>query len=242
MAKLVAIHQPNFFPWLGYFDKFARADVFVILDHVQFPKTKGNWGNRVQLLIGGQPRFVTMPIRRDYHGVRPFNEMLTSSDTPWRDDLIKTVRTNYGRAEHFARTFAIVEPLIRNSTDNLADYNLNAIRTLGENLNLDCGKLALSSQLSFTSQATDLLIDIVHAVGGDAYLSGNGASGYQEPEKYAPAGIELTYQPFQHPVYRQGRAATFTPGLSCLDAIFHCGFETVASWLQAAASGRRDAA
>lgn len=242
MAKLVAIHQPNFFPWLGYFDKIARADVFIVLDHVQYPKTKGTWGNRVQLLIGGQARFATMPVRRDYHGVRSSAEMRTSSDTPWREDLLKTLRANYGRAEHFARTFPIIEPLVLNPSDNLADYNLHAIRTLCVHLRLDVGKLVLSSPFGLTTQATDLLIDLVRAVGGDAYLSGNGATGYQDPEKYAQAGIDLIFQPFRHPVYPQGRVATFTPGLSCLDALFHCGFDAVASWLPTAAADLTNAA
>ncbi len=49
---IVAIHQPNFFPWLGYFDKIARCDHFVLLDHVQFQKTGGVWSNRVRMMVG----------------------------------------------------------------------------------------------------------------------------------------------------------------------------------------------
>ena len=98
---IVAIHQPNFFPWLGYFDKLARADVFIALDHVQFPKTQGNWGNRVQLLVGGKAKWTTVPIRRDYHGVRRFDEMLIADEEPWRKGMLQTLRTNYGKAAAF---------------------------------------------------------------------------------------------------------------------------------------------
>ena len=51
MDKIVAIHQPNFFPWLGYFDKINKSDIFIFLDDVQFPKKGGNWTNRVQLMV-----------------------------------------------------------------------------------------------------------------------------------------------------------------------------------------------
>jgi hypothetical protein len=62
---VVAIHQPNFLPWLGFFDKLARADVFVLLNSVQFPRTsKGTWINRVKLLVGGEARWATVPIVR----------------------------------------------------------------------------------------------------------------------------------------------------------------------------------
>lgn len=234
MSKLVAIHQPNFFPWLGYFCKLARADVFVMLDHVQFPKTKGNWSNRVQLLIGQKPRYVTMPICRDYQGVRRVNEMLVSSQGAWREDMVKTVRTNYGRAAHFSEVFSWVEPLILNPTNNLSAYNLNAIRCLAQNLQIDTDKIVLSSILGVQSHSTDLLIEVVRAVGGDQYLNGGGASGYLEPEKFPAAGLGLVLQSFQHPIYPQMGGAEFVPGLSCLDALFNCGFKTVAGWLNGA--------
>ena len=59
--RVVAIHQPNFLPWLGYFDKLARCDVFVLLDSVQFPKKSGTWMNRVQVLVSGEPAWITVP-------------------------------------------------------------------------------------------------------------------------------------------------------------------------------------
>jgi len=68
-GRVVAIHQPNFLPWLGYFDKLARADTFVLLDSVQFPKRNGTWMNRVKLLVGGEPGWITVPIVRAYHGL-----------------------------------------------------------------------------------------------------------------------------------------------------------------------------
>ena len=68
--RLVAIHQPNFLPWLGYFDKLARADVFILLDTVQFPKKAGSWMNRARLLVGGEPSWITVPVVRSYHGLR----------------------------------------------------------------------------------------------------------------------------------------------------------------------------
>ena len=67
-SKVVSIHQPNFFPWLGYFEKIVRSDYFIFLDNVQFPKKGGSWTNRVKLIVSGQPKWLTANINRQYHG------------------------------------------------------------------------------------------------------------------------------------------------------------------------------
>src|SRR4051812_7957475 len=114
---IVAIHQPNFFPWLGFFDKIARADVFVLLDDVQFPKKGGTWINRVQLVNNGHVLWATAPVRRDYSGVLNINAIKINDDEPWRDKLLRTLQTVYARAPHFRDGFAFVEPLVRYETD-----------------------------------------------------------------------------------------------------------------------------
>ncbi len=65
--SVIAIHQPNFFPWLGYFDKIARCETFILLDHVQIQKTGGTWSNRVKLLWAGKARWGTAPVKHMFH-------------------------------------------------------------------------------------------------------------------------------------------------------------------------------
>lgn len=223
--KVVAIHQPNFFPWLGYFNKIARADLFLVMDNVQFPRKGGTWMNRVRLLVGGQPTWVTLPVVRAYHGLRLVREMQIDNAAPWREKLIKTIRTNYARAPFFTEAFPVIAQAVSCPVGNLAEYNLSAISLLTALLGLDTNKLIPGSTLELEDvDSTDLLIAMVKAVGGTSYLCGGGAAGYQEDEKFAAARIELIYQDFQHPIYPQGDAQ-FVPGLSVIDALMHCGFE-----------------
>ncbi|MBD0370365.1 MAG: WbqC family protein [Pyrinomonadaceae bacterium] len=228
-SKIVAIHQPNFFPWLGYFNKIARSDLFILMDNAQFPKTGGNWSNRVRLMINGEPQWVTVPVVRAFHGVRSVRQTLINNNAPWRVKLIKTLKTNYNHAPFFESVFTGLEELINNPTDSLADYNTAAITSLAAALRIDSSKLVLGSSLQAEGSATDLLISMIKAVGGTAYLAGGGASGYQEDEKFAAAGIQLIRQDFQHPSYAQTNSREFVPGLSIIDALMNCGFEHAAA-------------
>lgn len=223
-GRVVAIHQPNFFPWLGYFNKIAHADVFVILDNVQFSKTGGTWSNRVRLIINGKPSWVTMPVVRAYEGVRLVRNMVIS-ETSWRSRLLQTLRYNYRRASQFEKVYPVLATLIDNPVDHLAEYNLFAIRALTEALRFDSCQLVLGSTLHVEGRATELLVAVVKAVGGTAYLCGGGTAEYQEDEKFVAGGIDLIYQDFKHPIYPQANSREFVPGLSIIDALMNCGFD-----------------
>lgn len=220
---LVAIHQPNFFPWLGYFDKLRRADVFVVLDNVQQQKKGGSWTNRVKLNINNTARWVTAPIVRTYHGTRQIREIEFDEASPWREKLFRTLSSAYGRAPHFADGMQLARPLIANSERHACAYNLAAIRSLATALVDPARKIVLASDFGSSETATDLLIDLVHAVGGDAYLSGGGADDYLDAAKFQQAGVRLIYQNFKHPTYPQHASEAFLPGLSILDTIMNIG-------------------
>ncbi len=223
---LVAIHQPNFLPWLGYFDKIRRSDVFVVMDNAQFSKTGGTWTNRVQLLVSGEPAWITVPIVRDYHGYRTIREMEINDRHPWREKALRTIEQNYRRAPRFEEVYPRVAELVLQPTSDLATYNLTAIQTLCQAFQLTT-PLLLGSELKVEGRSNDLLIAMVRAAGGDAYLAGGGASGYQIDETFRAAGIQLVYQDFQHPTYAQFGSREFRPGLSVVDALMNSGFQGV---------------
>jgi hypothetical protein len=227
--RIVAIHQPNFFPWLGYFDKIARADVFVILDSVQFPKKQGNWMNRVQILVQGVPRWLTVPVERSYHGLRAVREMRIADDPQWRERSLKTLRVAYGRAPHFESVIDVAEGLFRSDQALLAEFNLGVIEALMGRVVRTPATLVRSSELAVTGSATDLLIAITKAVGGTTYLCGGGADAYQDDARFAEAGLVLRFQEFDAPAYTQLGSSQMIKGLSTLDALFTLGFEGTAS-------------
>jgi hypothetical protein len=231
MSKTVAIHQPNFFPWLGYFDKIARADLFVFFDDVQFPKTGGVWSNRVKLLVGGEAKWFTATIDRQYHGTRNINEMSFLSSTPWREKLLKTLENDYRKHPFYAEVIEIVAPLLLNPENNIAEYNIHTVTTITKVLGLDITKLRRSSSYLLTGTANELLCAVTRAVGGETYICGGGADGYQDDAFFATQGVSLQYQNFRHPVYPQRGQVKFVPGLSVIDAAMNVGWQGVRQML-----------
>jgi hypothetical protein len=221
-VTLVAVHQPNFLPWPGWFDKAARADVFVLLDDAQFPKKGGTWSNRVQILVQGRPIWLTVPVVRSYHGVREIREMRIDDAAPWRRKAESTLRAAYGRAPHFERVWPLLDDVLRMPTDVLADLNEHALRALAGELGVDAGRFVRASSLGVRTAATQRLVDLVKAVDGSAYLVGGGAGGYQDDEAFARAGIEVVQQRFEQRPYEQG-TGEFVGGLSIVDPLMQCG-------------------
>ncbi len=228
MGKIVAIHQPNFFPWLGYFDKIARSDIFIFLDDVQFPKKGGVWTNRVKLMIAGEDKWITCPINRAYHGVLRVNEVYFANNDSWRVKLHRTLDSNYRRHPYFEETMHVISSLIDYSNDNVADFNANAITTIAEHLGLDVSRIIRSSDIPVTGHSNELLSALTLALGGDVYMCGGGADEYQDEAIFLKNNLELRRQNFVHPKYEQFKnSGDFVAGLSILDALMNLGFNGV---------------
>jgi len=223
MTGLVAIHQPNFFPWLGYFDKIRRADAFVFLDAVDYARSgsggMGSWTNRVRIAIKGEAHWSTCPLLRMPLG-SPILAATIDDAQPWRRKLLNTLQANYGRASRYRETMSILEPLILAPIVNLATFNGAAIEAVAAHLGLKT-RFLWQSRLAHCGSATDLLISLVISAGGDAYLAGGGASGYQQDELFAVRRIRLVPQAFVPKTY--GDPVRFLPGLSVIDYLMHDG-------------------
>lgn len=219
----VAIHQPTFFPWMGYFDKIIRSDVFVILDNVQYPKKGGSWSNRVKIMISGKAEWITMPINRSFSGIKNINEIEIDNSRNWNEKILKSIEVNYRKAPYFNDIFPIIKELLMTPGDDLTEFNLKIINTFCKILSINISHFIRGSKLNVTGNATDLLISIVKQTGCNTYMCGGGATKYQEDEKFTQNGITLQYQNFNHPVYPQFNSEVFIPGLSIIDAFMNCG-------------------
>jgi WbqC-like protein family len=220
---LVAIHQPNFLPWLGFFDKLAKADRFVILDTVALQLTGGNYTNRVRLLINGTASWVSVPVKRGRSARERIDIAKVAEVAGWRRTLKLSIQQSYSKAPYFGDTLPIIERVLDAETDSLCEMNMIGILAIAEALNLDTRKILRSSELACEGQGTELLANLVETVGGNAYLTGHGAGGYQDDAVFGQRGISVQYQRYQVPPYAQYRASEFVSGLSAIDALMNCG-------------------
>lgn len=234
MKKItVAIHQPNFFPWLGYFDKIVKSDHFVLLDNVQIQKTGSNWTNHVKVVVSNKPNWITIPIDRNYSGyVMIKDAKISAVEGKWKNKLLRTIDFNYKKHPFYNEVYPVIEELVNYNTDLVSAFNANVIVKLLGLFDVELTKkIVFASSLNVEGASNDLLISIVKTLKGTTYMCGGGAEGYQEDEKFKIAGLELVYQDFKHPVYAQHKQNEFIPGLSIIDALMNCGIDGTRSIL-----------
>jgi len=218
---ICAIHQPQFIPWLGYFDKIRQADVFVFLDNVQFKKNE--FQNRNRILTPQGPRWLTVPV--SFRFGDPINGVRVPPDTRWRKKMVRTVEQCYRKAPGFDVCFPTFSELIMDVTwESLAELNIATVLWLMELLDLHTPTVRASDLEPLEDDPSGRLIDICRKVGADTYLSGAGGREYLDAARFAEAGVNLRFQHFEHPVYRQGDAFDeFVPNLSALDFVMWNG-------------------
>jgi hypothetical protein len=222
---LVAIHQPNFLPWLGYFDRMIRADLFVLLDHVQFERR--NYQNRAQIRLEDQARWLTVPVVQLSQKERIVDKRVDNPEGDaarwWGPNSFLTLRYAYRKAPFFDMYAPRLREILETRWEKLVDLNLATLEFMREALEIRT-PLARSSTLAAEGQRSGLLLDICQRVGATAFLGGMGGSrGYLDQEAFAAANMGVRWQEFEHPAYPQCGEAPFIRGLSALDLLFNCG-------------------
>lgn len=221
IRPIVAIHQPNFFPWLGYFHKIRHADTFVLLDDAQIQRTGGSVTNRTELVSNGKPIVFTAPIERTHGGAPRIDEVRFSTREDFRERLASFLKQAYAKAPFMKELGEEIIGLVRNPEASLGAYNSAAIRALASLLELPA-RIVSSAALEVATSSTERLVDIVEKVGGRTYLAGAGAKDYQDDARFFARGIDVQYREFVAPSYPRGR---YEPkaGLSILDALLFLG-------------------
>jgi len=215
---IVAVHQPQYLPWLGYFDKIRRADVFCFLDNVQFKKNEWQNRNRIKTAQGWQ--WLTVPVR--YRFPQKLNEVTINNAVAWKSKHLKSLVTNYSRAPYFKKYAPIFEQVYSQDWERLSDLNIALIEGLSAALGLDQGWAVKASDFDLREDPTDRLIDICKALNADTYLAGQDGGNYMDLKRFAQSDIQVVIQDFNHPVYPQ-IFHDFRSHLSVVDLLFNCG-------------------
>ncbi len=228
---IVAIHQPQYLPWLGYFGKMLQADLFCYLDTVQYKKNEWQNRNRIKTARGWQ--WLTVPVT--YRYPQKIGEVGIDNTGDWARKHLQALLTNYRRAPFFERYFQAIEAVLSRRWESVSALNLSLIECIRGILGIADKPAVRASAISASDEPTERLIDICRSLKADTYLAGAGANDYMDVERFARSGVRLLIQAFEHPVYPQ-RFDGFVPQLSIMDLIFNCGPESAAV-IQAANRG-----
>jgi hypothetical protein len=219
----VAIHQPQYLPWLGYFDKIDQADCFVLLDDVQFKKNE--WQNRNKIKTAAGWQWLTVPVLHRFP--QRICEVRINRTDPWSRKHLQALTSNYSSAPFFDLHRPFFEEIYGREWTLLVDLNVVAITYLAETLGIRT-KLVMASSLPVPAEleATDRLISICQAVGANTYLSGVGGREYLDLAPFEEAGIGVLFQAFQTRPYPQ-RFGAFVADLSIVDLLFNCNDQSL---------------
>jgi hypothetical protein len=215
---IVAVHQPQYLPWLGYFDKIRRADIFVLLDNVQFKKNEWQNRNRIKTAQGSQ--WLTVPVGYKYPQL--INEVTINNTVRWQHKQRQAIFTNYRKAACHEYLDDFFEELFSKSWPMISQLNTHVVRRLVEVLGIDTPLFVASELGDFTDDPDERLVEITRHFNGDTYLAGSGGRQYMDLEKYSKQGISVKFQDFQHPEYDQ-LFGEFEPYMSVIDLILNHG-------------------
>ena len=210
---IVTIHQPDFLPWLGFFDRWKRSDIYIILDDVQF--LRRGWHHRDKIKTRDGVKWLTVPVfkKRKYH--QCIRDVKIDNGPNWRDKHIRTIESNYQKAPNFDHCFRKIKKIYDRNHLFLIDLNLELLNWMATELRITIPTV-LASEYNVKTIATQRLVDLVKIVHGTKYLTGLGSKDYLDESLFYKHNIQVIWQNYRHPVYKQLHGE-FIPMLSALD-------------------------
>jgi hypothetical protein len=219
----VAIHQPQYLPWLGYLAKWAAADLFVFLDTVQYEKN--GWQNRNRIRgADGTAHWLTVPVHA--HLGTSIAEVVVDGTQPWRARHVRAIEHAYARAPHLPVHAPALHDLLGRDWPRLAPLAAASAEWLARAVGVAAPTRLASTLAVDDSDATARLVAICRTVGADTYLAGGHGARYLDGERFRRAGITVLYQRYEHPVYAQ-QHGEFMPFLSGVDLLLTHGDESL---------------
>jgi hypothetical protein len=219
LMKKVAVIQPNYIPWKGYFDIIHDVDTFVFYDDVQY--TKNDWRNR-NIIRGSTGSFwLTIPISKSAVNL-PIHQVQIS-DSRWQKKHFLAIKACYSKSQYFDDQFDLIKKIYEETTwSHLSDLNEYIITTISELLGIKV-KFIRSSELNLEGTKMDRLLHLLKQIGADEYVSGPSAKEYIDEKRFESEGIKLVYKQYLYPEYHQLWDGAFNHKVSILDLLFNMG-------------------
>ncbi|WBW96615.1 WbqC family protein [Oceanirhabdus sp. W0125-5] len=219
---ILAAQQPNYIPWIGYFNKIFLCDVFVVLDEVKFVKDSVIQRNKIKNSQSQELR-LTIPVLK---GNTKIKEICIDNRQNWRRKHWKSIFYSYSKCKNWGFIGYDLEEIYKRDWNNLCDLNMEIIKLILEKLNIRTKIIFESEIKGDLGFKNERLINLCKSFNADTYLSGIGAKAYNDEDMYNKENIKLAYQDFTPPIYIQ-KHNNFIPNLSIIDLLFNEGRNSI---------------
>ena len=227
----IAMNQPYFFPYLGYFQLIDAVDRFVFYDDVNF--IKHGWINRNRILVGGAPIYFTVPLEKISSNKKINQTMIHQSLFPiWREKFLKSLQRSYRKAPHFTKVFELVQRILKIDHTNIASLAMNSITQCSDFMKLTCD-FGISSRdfPNMKPGGVDKIIEICRSIGAKTYVNAPGGKNLYTKYTFKKNNISLSFlNPRLNP-YPQLKEGFF-PSLSILDIMMNCSIDQIQNMLK----------
>lgn len=229
MSKKIAIMQPYFFPYIGYFQLINSVDEFIIYDNIQY--TKKGWINRNRILVNGKDSLISLPLKKDSDFLNVVDRRLSESWNKDRIKLLNQLRGNYFRSPHFKDVFPLVERCILNDKVNLFDFIYDSLNLILEYLSVGT-KIIISSTLEIDHnlKSKDKVISICKNQQASTYINAIGGMELYDKDEFIKNDIQLNFIKSNPILYKQ-YDNQFVPWLSIIDVIMFNDRETISKFI-----------
>lgn len=219
---IVSVHQSHYLPWSGFFDKIDSADVFVVLDTVQFEKN--GWQNRNRIKTAQGWMWLTVPVSHRFGASLAETEI--AGTAPWAKKHLQALRTNYSKAPYFDTHIGFFEEVYGRDWSRLETLNDEMLRYFLDTAGISTEIVTASGLGPMPDDPSERLAAIVSELGGSVYLAGSGSKAYLDTAPFDRAGIAVVFQDYRPVEYTQ-LFGEFIPGLSIVDMLFNTGESTL---------------
>ena len=230
-GRVMSAHQPNFLPYLGFFDKMMQSDIFIIRDECQFCKRDYHHRNRIKIQgTNGNKEpnwtWLTIPVGKeeiDLKDVAIKNEV-KQKNVPWNVFMARQIKSSYEKTLFFKEYYPKLENILLSKNERLIDLTMDVVNFLKDSFKINT-EIVYATQLPGYTKTFNASVDLANltkAVDADIYLSGSGGKTYLGLEPFEKQGIEVRFQEYNHPIYPQ-RFEGFAPYMAAIDALFNAG-------------------
>lgn len=215
----IAIMQPGYLPWLGFFEMMHKCELFVIFDDVQY--TKKDWRSRNKIRTKEGWMWLSVPVQTKNKRFQMINEAKIDYSYGWQHKHLKAIEINYQKAHYFSKYFPCLRHIIGFKWQRILDLDIELIKWMAWEIGIK-REMVMSSSFKTSGKLEDKIISLCQSIGAEELYDTKASSTFLDIMKFDQHGIKIDFQDYKHPVYEQVYCP-FLPYMSALDILFNQG-------------------